>query len=279
MAPGAALTALVVLLVYPYAWFLFGAIYGDALFILAILAAFMLLEHDHPIWAGVAGALATGTRPVGVALVVGLVAVVAFKRQVVAREDGRLQLHLERFRRSDAGVLLSVTGLIGWMAYLWVRFGEPLAFQQVQQAPGWDQGGGPRTWFKLTFLGRLRRVPEYVGNYFDLGTDSAWRDLLYTCGIILQAVLIVGAVLLLWVVWKRFGWGYAIYAACVLAIPLLGTKDFQGTGRYVLAAFPCFAAFGLLLYDRPRLRAAWLVASAALLMTLAFLFGRGYYVG
>ncbi len=279
LRPSAAWTALVVLLVYPYAWFLYGAVYGDALFVLAILAAFMLLEHDHPIWAGLVGALATGTRPLGVALIVGLVAVVAFKRQAVTRDDGRFQLHLGRFRRGDYGVLLSVTGLLGWMVYLWVRFGEPLAFQQVQQAPGWDQGGGPHTWFKIGFLGRFRRVPEYVTTYLDLGTNGSWWDLLYTCGIILQALLMVGAVLLLWVVWRRIGWGYAIYAASALAIPLLGTKDFQGAGRYVLAAFPCFAAFGLLLDERPRLRVAWLAVSAILLVVLAFLFGRGYYVG
>ena len=44
--------------------------------------------------------------------------------------------------------------------------------------------------------------------------------------------------------WRRFGWGYAAYAAVVIAIPIIGTKDFMGTGRYVLAAFPVIAAAG-----------------------------------
>ena len=32
---------------------------------------------------------------------------------------------------------------------------------------------------------------------------------------------------------RFFGWGYCAYAVVVLAIPLIGTKDFKGTGRYV----------------------------------------------
>ncbi len=50
--------------------------------------------------------------------------------------------------------------------------------------------------------------------------------------------------LLLRRVHRRFGWGYLAYAAVVLAIPIIGTKDFMGTGRYVLVAFPVMAAAG-----------------------------------
>ena len=42
----------------------------------------------------------------------------------------------------------------------------------------------------------------------------------------------------------------------VLAIPIIGTKDFMGTGRYVLAAFPVIAAAGEFLATRRQLAAA-----------------------
>ena len=59
-------------------------------------------------------------------------------------------------------------------------------------------------------------------------------------------------------VWQRFGWGYAAYTAVVLLIPILGTKDFMGTGRYVLAAFPVMAAAGDYLAG---LRHRWIVVA------------------
>jgi hypothetical protein len=176
-------------------------------------------------------------------------------------------------------VLLSLGGLIGWMGYLWLEFGEPLAFQAVQRAPGWDQGSGPHTWFKVTFLQRLGRLPGYVGGWLDgTGGIDAWKDSLYTAGILLQAVLMLTFVVLLVVVWRRIGWGYAVYAAGVLAVPLLGSKDFQGVGRYLLAAFPCMAAAGWVLADRPWARRIWLPVSALLLVGWAFAYARGYYV-
>jgi hypothetical protein len=69
----AAPTALAVLVLWPYGWYLFGAVYADALFVAAVLAAFTLLERDRVLLAALAGAVATATRPVGAAVVVGLV--------------------------------------------------------------------------------------------------------------------------------------------------------------------------------------------------------------
>ena len=75
------------ILLYPYAFFLYGAVYADALFVAAILGAFLLLEHDHPWLAGLVGAVATAARPVGVVLVVAL-AVRALERRGALRPAG-----------------------------------------------------------------------------------------------------------------------------------------------------------------------------------------------
>ena len=238
------------------------------------VGAFVLLERDQPVLAGLAGAVATATRPVGLAVVVGLVVL------AVARRGGPRQWRSLRPR--DAGVLLSVGGLVVWCVYQWSRFGDPLLFSKIQGAQGWDQGEGPRTWFKITFFQRLKHLPFWLSDSVSgSNTHNAhpWTESAYSLGLILQALALVAALVLIPIVVRRLGWGYGAYVLTLLLIPLLGTKDFQGVGRYVLAAFPCFAVGGRLLASRPRPRLVWLLGSGALLLLLSSAYARGYYVG
>jgi hypothetical protein len=167
-------------------------------------------------------------------------------------------------RARQAAVLLSGAGLLGWMVYLGVRFGNPLAFVAVQEAPGWDQGSGPHTWFKVVFFGTIAH---------GLRENIAL--------LVPQGLACLAAVLLLRTVWRRFGWGYTAYAAVSLAIPIIGTKDFMGSGRYVLAVFPVLAAGAVVLAEgrRPRwLLPVVLVVFAAGLCVATVAFARGVEV-
>jgi hypothetical protein len=125
--PAAATTAVLCLALYPYAYYLYGAMYGDALFLLCVLLAFLAFERDHLILAGLAGAAATATR-------------------------------LGRLQRRDAWVLLSVSGLAAWSLYLWNRFGDPLLFSTVQES--WGQQSGVTTWIKRDFFATLYHRPS-----------------------------------------------------------------------------------------------------------------------
>jgi hypothetical protein len=242
----AAWTAMALFLLYPYAYYLFGAVYADALFLAAVVGAFVLLERGHPWWAGLVGALATAARPVGLVVVAGLVL------RAVERRGG--------IRWADAGVLLSVGGLAAYCVYLANRFGNPFLFAEVEQY--WGQGAGPRTWFKLEFFEGVTRF----------GDPPAW------VAYVSHPVVTLAALALVPLVFRRFGWGYGSYCLLVVALPALSTKDFFGMGRYVLAAFPCFAVAGELLAARPRLRTAALAVSGVGLLLTTSLFARGSYL-
>ena len=49
----------------------------------------------------------------------------------------------------------------------------------------------------------------------------------------------------------------------MVAIPLVGTSDFQGMGRYLIGCFPVFAAAGDWLAEAHRARAAIVIVAAS----------------
>jgi hypothetical protein len=266
-------TALLLLLLYPYAWYLYGTGYGDAFFLATTLAAFVLLERDRPVLAGVFGALASAARFVGVATVVGLILLVLQRRQALVRRpaEGPRRFwsgwHIEwsRLRRGDAGVLISVSGLVSYCTFLYVKTGDWHAFTTVQAAPGWNQGTGLKTLIKYSFFAQLLR-----------GEHS------YAVRLLLQAVMVMIFVVAIPWVFKRFGAAYGMFTAVLVGIPLVGDASFQGAGRYLIGGFPVFALGGMVLVERtgsrPAVRTAILGVSALLLLVLSSFFGRGYYL-
>lgn len=263
LAPAAAVTALSALLVYPYGWYQYGAVYADALFLVAVVGAFVLVERDRLFWAGLVGVVATAGRPGGLVVAVALVIRVIERRNAAQGEHGlRAALDPRVLRRSDAPIFIAFAGVGAWCTFLWVRFGDPLLFASVEAAKGWDQGAGPQTWFKFKLFESIDSHPVSPT----------------TLNLIAQGVLVLGALALIPAVKRRFGWAYAVYVLGVCAMVVVGSKDFMGSGRYLLACFPLFAVMGDLLVRRRRLASILLPASLAVLLGMAVLFGRGSYL-
>jgi hypothetical protein len=262
-----ALASLLALLLYPFAYYLTGAAYADAMFLAAALGAFLAVESDKPLLAGVLGALATATRPVGLAIVVGLF-VLTLERRVTPRGPAtwatlRAMLRAPKLLQARHYlVLLSPLGLVLFAIYLWYRFGDPYTFVAAEGAPGWGHEPGIRTWLKFE-IWKIFSRPGWA------------HDQILVAG---HVVLTLAGFALTPLVFRNFGWGYGVYVLCVLAIPSISSKDLVGMGRYMLAAFPLFGVLGTLLASRPRLRRTYLVSSAALLVILTSLFSRWYYV-
>ena len=245
--------ALGLLLLYPYAFFLYGAVYPTAFFVMTLVGAFVLLERGHPCLAGMVGALATAARPTGFVLVIGL-AVRAVERRRALDDDRPVWW--------DAGVLLSALGIVAFCLYQWRKFGDPFAFITVQSA--WDQQSGPHTWLKLRFFEDLRGLPH--------------RNVLASITYLAHPVLTVGALALVPRVFRRFGYGYGVYTLLMVLVPAISTKNFFGMGRYLMAAFPCFAVAGELLTERPALARVVYPLTALGLVALTFAYSQGRYL-
>jgi hypothetical protein len=258
LGPAKARLAVALLLLYPFAFYLMGTVYGDALFIVAALAAFLALERDRPVLAGLAGLLATASRPVGAALVLGLWVLYLERKGVFGSRGAR-----RRPRLADTGLLLAPMGMVVFCLFLWSRFGEPFAFFDVAGAPGWDQPPGAHTWFKVHWVKAMWNGPWTNGHFGHLFINA------------LATVLTAAFIPL---VFRRLGWGYGVYVVVAVLATAVATKDFVGMGRYSLAAFPCFAVAADVLFRRPRLAWAVLAVSGVGLLILTQLHARGTIV-
>jgi hypothetical protein len=147
-------------------------------------------------------------------------------------------------------------------------------FNKVYSADGWNRAWDARTVLKAQF--------------FELERNAPWVSFLHIY-LTAAAVFTISGVLMVPLVWRRLGWAYAAYTAIVLALPAATSANFLGMGRYVLAAFPCFALLAAALAGanrptgartrlRPALAAAWLAMSATGLAFMMSLYARWYLI-
>ncbi|MBL9037692.1 MAG: hypothetical protein JNG84_04170 [Archangium sp.] len=237
--------ALWLLLLWPFASYLAGAMYSDATFLLWATLAFGLLERGRPGWATFFGVLATATRPIAPAVVLGLVA-----RSIEIRRVSGQPLTARDFLPLASGL-----GLAAFMAFLGWRFGDPLGFLTTQQ--GWNQLSG------LDSLLKVKALSKYHG-----------VDLLLP---LFHAALALLCLVLGWRIRRTVGWGYTVYVWAAVGIPLISSRDFIGLGRYALAAFPVFLELERVA-STTRSRWWWVVAlSGALLVWMTVRFTTGRY--
>lgn len=247
-----ALSATALFVGYPFAFYLFGAMYSDALFLCAAVGAFYALERNRLLAAVLLGAVATAARPIGPAIVLGLVA-----RRLELRSSAG-----EQIGASDLVPALAGAGLAAYALFLWQRFGDLLAFVHVQSAPGWDHLAGASSYLKLPFWEMLAGAPTGSGALLRL-LNAALAIMAFACAIPM---------------WRRWSRGYAVYVAVAVGMPLISSKDFMGLGRYAMAAFPSFVMLSQLLEPRPGLRRVLMVASWVGLALLTIAFAAGQFV-
>ena len=236
-----------VLALWPLSFYLYGAVYSDALFFVLVCGAFLSLEKGNHWLTMVLGMLATATRPVGPGVVLGLLV-----RSLELRLREKKPLRVVDFLPALAGL-----GLVAYMAYQYFKFGTPTAFVETQTH--WNQTPGPRTWFKVNWL---------MGDRF---FERLPRSLMHL-GLISICLLMIKRA------WTRLGIGYAVYIVVVAGMPLVSSIDFIGLGRYALACFPAVFCFGGWLEEHPKWQRAWFPVSVVLLIVCISKFSIGRYI-
>jgi hypothetical protein len=244
-----AANALFYLAFAPYAIFFFAG-YAESLFLLLSLAVFFFLRHGKPLdwWlAGLCGFLATFTRPTGIILLIPFLVLFIQKfgiRTLLARENWQQKLN------ALLSMALVPAGLLIYMFYLWIVFGNPLIFS-IEQSLVWYRS------IAFPWVGTftaIRLFFQWGPAYFFQRNLS---DLFFTLAPLVA--LIVG--------WKRLPFHYSLFSLVMmlftLCYPALGSavsRPLMAAPRYMLVVFPIFLLFALW-SKQPRLAQVLMVTS------------------
>ncbi len=218
----------VLLLVFCPMAFFFQAVYSESLFLLLAATAFLLAEHRRFAWAGLAAGACLLTRPVGIAVVVGIL-VLAF----AAPHRGR----------SLASTVPGMAVAAAFPIWLALETGSPFSFLHAESAWGRQLApAGP-----LTGLYDGARAGWASVLQLTVGTSEHpyWTSVEPGRTAVLNLINLGSALLFLAlsvVAWKRVGAAYGAYSLIGVLIPLSFTST---TTVYPLLSMP---RFGIVLF-------------------------------
>ena len=243
---------------FPTTFFLNSA-YTESLFLLLSAGSLWAWRvKGDLLLACVLGGLAAATRNVGVFLLAPL----AYEWFRDARNSGwRGDLLLR-----GACLALVPSGLVGYMGYLWARFGDPLLFYSAQEY-----------WNRRPIDPLALAVDVVVEAYASLGeafgtrtaTGSALGDLigrLHAPNDAYSLLFLLVTVALFVVGLRVLPFSLSLYTFLLLISAVSFGKPatpLMGFSRYVLVAFPLFITLAVLLEGRPRATGVYLALSAA----------------
>lgn len=235
-------------LLFPWSIFL-ASLYTESLFLLLMMTAFWFAGKKKWFAASIITILLSATRIVGVAMVPAL--------------------WIELWRSGDRNwknyctVAFGSLGLLLYMGYLFVHFGDPLYFLHVQAAFGAGRSNS------------ITLYPQVVFRSLKIVLTTA-KDLRYVTYLeeFLAGTIGVFAILL---PWKKVPAGIVFFALATALIPTI-SGSFLSMGRFLLPCLPIYLLIAFLASRHPRLGLLWYAISASVLILNSILFLQGYWV-
>ena len=277
---------------------LFGTvIYTEGVFLFFSIAALSACDRKRYLEAGLWGAFATATRISGIALIPAFW-LVAWQRR---REP--------EVRWAGAAGLFVALGLLAYMLYCWVAFGDPLAFVTVQHL-FWERSRGVNGADWLVLLAQVLVGPVNVENglfadpWYPVGmaaiallSATLWRtrkaigeiragSILFVLFVaawliagdpFVNVLAILGGIVVLWKSRRSLGLLLASYAAFSVVI-ILASGSVTSAERYMYTIVPLSIAVGQWLSHHRRWGYAVFSFFAILLVTFSIRFAQNQWV-
>lgn len=224
-----ALRSIVYCLAFPAAFF-FSAFYTEGLFLGLSVGVFYSCINKKWLWAGALAGLASATRPSGIILapIILLLWLDAHNLKFKAILAKAYWTQLCTALKSDwiivIALLIAPMGLISYMVYLEINFGNWLAFAKAMEA--WNRhfvgpwGVIQNAWGHLTWNPFPSEFPPYG--------FSVLLDLFsFVSGLVLSVFVFI-----------KLGPAYGLF--CILTLLMPGVTYIQSMTRYAATAFPIY---------------------------------------
>jgi hypothetical protein len=223
--------------------------YTESLFIFLLVSFFVLLKNKQYFAASVIAGLASGTRLVGAFLLFSLVYELIKSKQ--------------KLLYSIILALISVSGLLGFMQYLSVRFGDPLMFIHVQSLFSNGRSSG-----------EIILLPQVIFRYLKIlvlnspDTFAYYRSLFELLTFSLSLVA-------LYIYRRKMSISSLIFCLCAIILPTL-SGTLSSYPRYLFAVVPLFMSTS----SQLSLSKIWLISAIqyAILVISVALFVQGIFV-
>lgn len=238
-----ALTTILFMAFSPYSLY-FSVPYTESFFFLFMVLTFFFVSNQKWLCAGVAAALLSGTRVVGVLIVIPMIIQashqVGWKDLLFFKRDSAYKILLS--------LLLAPMGLFLYMRFLYIRTGDALAFSHIQVAWGRE------------IQNPVRVLLNGLGQF---GSQDFYFAVATVLGILISAFLIYK---------KRYA-EFAIAGVSIL-IPLSTALD--AMPRFTFTLFPIYISLALMLRKIELLQQLVLLLSAGALafMSAAWVTGK-----
>ncbi len=235
-------------LLFPWSLFL-ASLYTESLFLFLVILCFWLADKKRWYLASLALMFLSATRIVGVMMIPALLI--------------ELWLSGDRDWKKYTAIIFGSLGLLGYMAYLFVHFQDPLYFLHVQEAFGAGRSNGITLYPQVAY----RSLKILLTTAFNFKYITYVQEFLAgTIGVI--AILIP---------WRRVSPGITFFALSTVLIPTI-SGSFLSMGRFLIPALPLYILMALFASKHPRLAWIWYIASALVLILNTLLFIQGYWI-
>lgn len=251
--------AIVFLATFPTSFY-FGSLYTESLFLLLVISSFYFSRKNKWWLASFLGALASVTRLTGVFLLPALLVEWLLQKKIPSSKF----IHLIKEAVKCPALYIVPLGLLLYMAYLQIAFGDALYFWHAQPVFGAERSGSG-----------IVLLPQVFYRYFKILKTVRFGSEVFLISF-LECFFTVGSILcLIGAHFKNIRLSYLIFSWFSILIPTL-SGTFSSMPRYVLMAFPIYLYFSSV--KSTILKIVILTVSAILLIVLTSLFARGHWV-
>jgi Mannosyltransferase (PIG-V) len=205
----------------------FSMVYAEGIFIPLAIGTILALERRRWLTAGLLAGFATATEPEGLILVL----VCAFAAGLEVRRRGWRGLPA---RRSLLAPLLSLTGGVAVLSYLWARTGSPFA-TLIAQRDGWHEHSDP-----LALVHLVTRLSSQISfTHFNHPTIN-----LNLVSGLLGAVVLFAMLALMWRSRREISVEAIVWTLGISFVALTAAYPFSANPRVLITAFPAVMVAG-----------------------------------